>query len=150
MLRNIRNVFERAELTRQEVQTLFGVIESLHRIEPAVRDGDSFAVIFDLIKAMICMDMGPWRMPWSQPPASNLIAGCVGPNPRRRGHNGKLLGPSAAIKAWGEQHAHKVAQEKGNTQWYRDWVLSTARLQSAANQRLTRADRGAKVSIWQP
>ena len=47
MLRNIRNVFERAELTRQEVQTLFGVIESLHRAEPAVRDGDSFAVIFE-------------------------------------------------------------------------------------------------------
>ena len=63
MLRNIRNVFERAELTRQEVQTLFGVIESLHRAEPAARDGDSFAVIFGLIKAMICTDMGPWRMP---------------------------------------------------------------------------------------
>ena len=34
MLRNIRNVFQRAELTSQEIKTLFGVVESLSRHTP--------------------------------------------------------------------------------------------------------------------
>ena len=141
MLRNIRNVFERAELTRQEVQTLFGVIESLHRAEPAVRDGDSFAVIFGSHQSDDLHGYGPMADAMvaaarQQPGFQRVVSART---PDDVGITVSYWDSLAAIKAWGEQHAHKVAQEKGNTQWYRDWVLSThGSLRSAANQRINK------------
>ena len=130
MLRNIRNVFERAELTRQEVQTLFGVIQSLHRAEPASRDGDSFAVIFETHQSDDLHGYGAMAdamvaAATQQPGFQRVVSART---PDDVGITVSYWESLAAIKAWGKQHAHKVAQEKGNAQWYRDWVLTTARV----------------------
>jgi len=130
MLRNIRNVFERAELTQQEVQTLFGVVESLHRAEPVAREGTSFAVIFeshqsDDLDGYAAMADAMLAAAAQQPGFQRVVSART---PGDVGITVSYWDSLSAIQAWGAHHAHKVAQDKGNDQWYREWVLSTARI----------------------
>ena len=143
MRRNLRNVFQRAELTSQEVQTLFGVVESLYRMTPPTESEFGYAVIFETrqsedLEGYAAMAAAMIATASRQPGFQRIVSAH---SPGEVGITVSYWDSLKAIHAWGQHHAHKVAQQRGNDQWYQQWVISTVRVMS---MRQKESDLGEK------